>query len=76
MATHKSHFLVLSSGIAGLVFALRVAEARRRAVRKFPDAERLWFTPELLEQASAHLGRCLMVAVGADRCDDDAVVGQ
>ena len=34
--------------------ALRVAEARRRAGRKFPEAKKLWFTPELLEQASSH----------------------
>lgn len=34
--------------------ALRVAEARRAATAKFPDAGRLLFTPELLEQATAH----------------------
>jgi len=34
--------------------ALRVAEARRAATAKFPDADRLLFTPELLEQATAH----------------------
>ena len=34
--------------------ALRLAEARRRAAAKFPDAQTLLFTPELLEQATAH----------------------
>lgn len=34
--------------------ALRVEEAARRAVERFPDADRLLFTPELLEQATAH----------------------
>ncbi len=34
--------------------ALRLAEARRRAPDKFPDADRLLFTPELLEQSTAH----------------------
>ncbi|MDO9170334.1 MAG: SAM-dependent methyltransferase [bacterium] len=35
-------------------FALRIAEARRAATAKFPDAAYLLFTPELLEQATAH----------------------
>lgn len=34
--------------------ALHIAESRIRADRKFPDSEKLCFTPELLEQASAH----------------------
>ncbi len=34
--------------------ALRVGEARLRAAAKFPRAGELFFTPELLEQASAH----------------------
>ncbi len=34
--------------------ALRVAEARRAATAKYPDAGQLLFTPELLEQATAH----------------------
>lgn len=34
--------------------ALRLAEARRRTPDKFPDADRLLFTPELLEQSTAH----------------------
>ncbi len=34
--------------------ALRLAEARRRTPAKFPDADKLLFTPELLEQATAH----------------------
>ena len=34
--------------------ALRVSEARRKAPSKFPEADELFFTPELLEQASAH----------------------
>ncbi len=37
---------------AGL--ALRLAEARRRAAGRFPEGGRLFFTPELLEQASSH----------------------
>jgi len=57
--------------------ALRLAEARRRAARKFPDADRLLLTPELLEQATAHpvathraarlapLGRVLDAGCGA-----------
>jgi len=57
--------------------ALQVAEARERAPRKFPAGERLWFTPSLLEQASAHppalhrarrlapLGRVLDLGCGA-----------
>lgn len=38
--------------------ALRVAEARRAATAKFPDAGHLLFTPELLEQATAHPVAC------------------
>ncbi len=34
--------------------ALRVAAAGEKAPAKFPDADRLLFTPELLEMASAH----------------------
>ncbi|MBN2171714.1 MAG: class I SAM-dependent methyltransferase [Candidatus Krumholzibacteriota bacterium] len=57
--------------------ALQVAEARERAPGKFPAGERLWFTPALLEQASAHppalhrarrlapLGRVLDLGCGA-----------
>jgi len=60
-----------------LRIALRVAEARRRAPEKFPRGDELFFTPELLEQASAHppalhrarrlapLGRVLDLGCGA-----------
>jgi len=41
-----------SAPLVGL--ALRVAEARRRASEKLLRSEKLYFTPELLEQASAH----------------------
>jgi hypothetical protein len=34
--------------------ALHIAESRNRSNRKFPDSEKLCFTPELLEQATAH----------------------
>ncbi len=41
-------------GDALVLLALRVAEARARAAERFPDADRLFFVPELLEQATAH----------------------
>jgi SAM-dependent methyltransferase len=37
-----------------VTLALRLAEARRKAPAKFPRGAQLYFTPELLEQASAH----------------------
>ena len=60
-----------------VTLALRVAEAAERAPRKFPDADRLLFTPALLEQATPHpvaarraarlapLGRVLDAGCGA-----------
>ncbi len=37
-----------------VTLALRLAEARRKAPAKFPRGAELYFTPELLEQASAY----------------------
>jgi hypothetical protein len=37
-----------------VTLALQIAEARQRTDRKFPNSDKLFFTPELLEQASAH----------------------
>jgi len=37
-----------------VTLALRLAEARRKASVKYPRGDELFFTPELLEQASAH----------------------
>jgi len=41
-------------GPEGARLVLRLAEGRRKARRKFPDADRLLFTPELAEQATPH----------------------
>lgn len=41
-------------GADGARLVLRLAEGRRKARAKFPDADRLLFTPELAEQATPH----------------------
>jgi len=41
-------------GPEGARLVLRLAEGRRKARAKFPDADRLLFTPELAEQATPH----------------------